>query len=171
MGKATVTGTFHNNGKNVTIGTLSDKASLTGDGRTTVKHIVAKITKTRSGVNSSYFEVAKALTITDNITVTYSSAYSLKAGDRVTLWKVGTLNVDQNVNITLPTLPDGLYWDTSNLLKAEGVLVVTNEPTGINVIQRDAQSDGKIYTLNGILVDNPTKKGIYIKNGKKIIIK
>ena len=171
LGKATITGTFHNDGKNVTIGTLSDKASLTGDGRTTVKHIVAKITKTRSGVNSSYFEVAKVLTVTDDITVTYSSSYSLKAGDRVTLWKVGTFNADQNVTITLPTLPDGLYWDTSNLLKAEGVLVVTNEPTGVNIIQRDVQSDSKIYTLNGILVDNPTKKGIYIKNGKKIIIK
>ncbi len=172
LGKATVTGTFHNDGKDVTIGTLIDKARITGDGRTTLGHIDAKITKTRSGVASSYFEVAKALILTGDITVTYSSSYSLKAGERVTLWKAGSFSCNKDVSITLPTLPDGLYWDTSNLLKAEGVLSITNiPPTGINEVRTDGNSDGRTYTLSGMPVENPTKKGVYIRNGKKFVIK
>ena len=172
LGKATVMGPFDNNSRDVTIGTLSDKATLTGDGQYTVRHIVAKITKTRSGIASSYFEVGSALTVTDDITVTYSGSYSLKAGERVTLWKAGSFSCNKDVSITLPTLPDGLYWDTSNLLKAEGVLSITNiPPTGINEVRTDGNSDGRTYTLSGMPVENPTKKGVYIRNGKKFVVK
>ena len=45
MGKATVTGTFQNNGKDVTIGTLIDKAVITGTGRTTANHLDLSISK------------------------------------------------------------------------------------------------------------------------------
>ena len=43
--------------------------------------------------------------------------------------------------------------------------------TGINTIYTvEPKNDGHIYTLQGIRVDNPGK-GIYIRNGKKLIIK
>lgn len=43
--------------------------------------------------------------------------------------------------------------------------------TGINTIYTvEPKDDGHIYTLQGVRVDNP-QKGIYIRNGKKIIIK
>jgi hypothetical protein len=43
--------------------------------------------------------------------------------------------------------------------------------TGINTIYTvEPKNDGHIYTLQGIRVDNHGK-GIYIRNGKKIIIK
>ena len=32
-------------------------------------------------------------------------------------------------------------------------------------------NDGKIYDLNGNQVKTPLKKGIYIKNGRKVVIK
>ena len=41
--------------------------------------------------------------------------------------------------------------------------------TGIEV--NDAAEENSYYTLSGIKIDRPTKSGIYIKNGKKIIIK
>ena len=41
--------------------------------------------------------------------------------------------------------------------------------TGIEV--NDAAEEDTYYTLSGIKVGRPTKSGIYIKNGKKIIIK
>ncbi len=42
----------------------------------------------------------------------------------------------------------------------------------INVESKaDTMNDGKTYTLGGTAVENPTKKGLYIRNGKKIIIK
>lgn len=43
---------------------------------------------------------------------------------------------------------------------------------GIENISADAKaSNGKIYDLSGRLINNPTKKGIYIKDGKKYIVK
>lgn len=45
-----------------------------------------------------------------------------------------------------------------------------DDATGINAIINDAIIDGAIYNLSGQRVNNPTK-GIYIVNGKKILIK
>ena len=73
--------------------------------------------------------------------------------------------------VTLPELPEGLYWDTTNLLTKEGRLTVTDVPSGINGVKMDTYQDDTIYNLNGMKVSGPLKKGIYIKNGKKIVIK
>ena len=47
--------------------------------------------------------------------------------------------------------------------------------TGIKIVNMDAQNkamDGKIYNLAGVQVDeNNLAKGIYIKNGKKFVVK
>jgi len=171
MGKATVTGTFNNNGKDVTIGTLIDKAVITGTGRTTVNHLDLSISKVKGTIKNSYIEVERTLIVNGDINVTLKG--NLAKGDAITLWKAGSLQANNNVTLNLPTLPAGLYWDTSNLLKAEGVLKVTDqEPTGILNIKGDAGSEsGKIYDLMGKPVEYPLKKGIYIMNGKKIIIK
>ena len=45
-----------------------------------------------------------------------------------------------------------------------------NETTGINVV-KNTTVDDKYYTLSGVQVTNPSTKGIYIHNGKKIVIK
>ena len=47
----------------------------------------------------------------------------------------------------------------------------SNTTTGIENIARPSTGDGYFYTLNGVRVDKPTKKGIYIYNGKKIVIR
>lgn len=44
------------------------------------------------------------------------------------------------------------------------------ETTGIEAVETQAKEDGKYYNLMGVEVENP-QKGIYIKNGKKIVIK
>ena len=46
----------------------------------------------------------------------------------------------------------------------------TTSLDGVESIER-TYNDSSYYTLGGVKVQNPTKKGIYIKNGKKIIIK
>ncbi len=44
--------------------------------------------------------------------------------------------------------------------------------TGIDAIENDADFDeGEWYTINGVRVDQPTKKGLYIHNGRKVVIK
>ena len=47
---------------------------------------------------------------------------------------------------------------------------VTTSLNGVESTER-TYNDDSYYTLDGVKVMNPTKKGIYIKNGKKIIIK
>ena len=44
------------------------------------------------------------------------------------------------------------------------------DTTGINEVVAAAKADGAYYTLSGVRVENPTK-GLYIQNGKKVIIK
>lgn len=46
-----------------------------------------------------------------------------------------------------------------------------NTATGIENVAAPTVGDGYFYTLNGVRVDKPTKKGIYIYNGKKIVIR
>jgi len=46
--------------------------------------------------------------------------------------------------------------------------------TGVEKVETDKVegiNDGKYYTLQGYAVDRPTKRGIYIRNGKKIVVK
>ena len=47
-----------------------------------------------------------------------------------------------------------------------------NSTTGIVEIHKESpKADGKYYTLSGLQVSNPVKGGIYIHNGKKLVIK
>ena len=80
----------------------------------------------------------------------------------------------------LPILTSAVQPSTGNLGGAKMHIVFVDENdvddnttvtavTGIEV--NDAAEEDTYYTLSGIKVDRPTKSGIYIKNGKKIIIK
>ena len=171
LGKATVTGVFDNSGKSVSIGTIQGNAVLTGSGSYTAKNLSLMITKSRSATTVTTIDVANSLTVTGEINITLRGASAPKSGEEYTLWKVGRLTTTTSVVVNLPELPTGLYWDTTDLLKPTGVLRVTDQPTGIHTIRAEQPNDGKYYTLSGMPVENPTKKGVYIRNGKKIIIK
>jgi hypothetical protein len=55
--------------------------------------------------------------------------------------------------------------------KSNAVIGSPDEPTAINFVRADYE-DGKWYTINGLLLDRkPAQKGVYIYNGKKVIIK
>ena len=170
LGKATVTGTFYNNGQDVTIGTLIDKAVVTGNGRTTVKHLDLSISKVKGTITNSYIQVEKTLILNGDINITVKG--TLSKGNQIELWKVGALQAN-NPTLNLPELPTGLYWDTSDLLKPTGILRVTDVPTSIVWISDDGSKKSDVwYTLDGRkLSSKPTAKGLYINNGKKIIIK
>ena len=59
--------------------------------------------------------------------------------------------------------------------KAKFCVIGEGETTGITDIVDDAaNASGKVYNLQGVLVGNTTEglpKGVYIKNGRKIIVK
>lgn len=50
------------------------------------------------------------------------------------------------------------------------LIVVDGETTRINELNV-VDGDGRIYNLKGQHVENPTEKGVYIKNGKKFVVK
>lgn len=61
-------------------------------------------------------------------------------------------------------------WDTSKLL-VTGYLYVRQDPTlGISGVEADNNTDAPIFDLSGRRVSQPSK-GIYIKNGKKFVIR
>ena len=48
----------------------------------------------------------------------------------------------------------------------------SNSTTGIDSVEnKKADEENVYYTLSGVKVINPTEKGVYIKNGKKVIIR
>ena len=171
LGKATVKGDFDNSGNEVTIGTLVGNANLTGSGRYSVKHVNIVLSKTRGGLSNPSINVERMLLITDDITVTHNGR-ELALGDQVSLWHVGSLSVVQGIAIHLPELPEGLYWDTTDLLTANGVLRVTNDSSvGISTAIADSETNRQIYTIGGVKLEEPQRSGIYIVNGKKVYIK
>ena len=117
----------------------------------------------------SFLVVNGKLELNGEINIGMGDEYEPKAGDSFVLWTCGALDGTPSA-IKLPTLPDGLSWDTSELMKTTGILKVV-EASGINGIHMDSQQDGKYYGLDGKVVEQPVKKGVYIKNGKKVIIK
>jgi hypothetical protein len=48
---------------------------------------------------------------------------------------------------------------------------VEGEATGIEKVKNIDVNNGAIYNLQGVRVDNPVKGGLYIQNGKKIVVK
>ena len=60
---------------------------------------------------------------------------------------------------------------SSATFKANAVIGSPDEPTEITFVQADSE-DGKWYSVSGIqLPERPTRSGVYIFNGKKILIK
>jgi hypothetical protein len=54
-----------------------------------------------------------------------------------------------------------------------GTFVITynSDPTAIDSIATDNAGDNVIYDLQGRRVTTPAKKGMYIVNGKKVVMK
>ena len=66
----------------------------------------------------------------------------------------------------------GLYDAPGNPAEAPYIhFTFDDSPVGITTIQETSTSDNGYYTLQGVKVNRPTSKGIYIHQGKKIIFK
>ena len=73
------------------------------------------------------------------------------------------------------TIPAGkCYLDLSGIAAARasyGISHGDGDNTGIKDVMLDERQDGKWYDLQGRRIDQPTKPGLYILNGKKTTIK
>lgn len=63
------------------------------------------------------------------------------------------------------------YFTFTDILPDESRIILNfDEATGIDSVTRDALKDGKVYDLNGRQVKT-AKKGVFIVNGKKVVVK
>ena len=107
----------------------------------------------------------KNLTINGTIKVTFTASRELNVGDELKLWTVsGTFSGTPKFE-----LPEAYTWDTSRI--SEGIISVTAISTGIRSSFIDADSKN-VYDLQGRKINGQqTKAGIYIRGGKKVIIR
>ena len=76
-----------------------------------------------------------------------------------------TVSDPKNVSIVTLLIDSG----SGEILNADKVYMV-EKTTGIQNVERTKTGEDKWYNLNGQRVDHPTK-GLYIKNGKKVLVK
>jgi hypothetical protein len=123
--------------------------------------------------------------------------FASEEGDRLVAYCNGEMVGEANVNVSGETAdhPEPLYLSiagdkqegiwfaierdgeivaaTSEIMtfNTDAVIGTPDEPTVINFV-RMADESGKWYTVGGVqLQKKPTKKGLYIFNGKKVVVK
>lgn len=80
--------------------------------------------------------------------------------------KVTTVTIDDNLKAA-----KGQYaMRFNNGAQLANIKVYKATPTAIKEVTTTKEDDGIYYTLDGVKVSKPTKKGIYIKNGKKVVL-
>ena len=115
-------------------------------------------------------EGINVLTMNGTIHVVPTRTHKLEVGDSIRVWKATTLEGTPKVDMS-----EGITWDTTRL--SEGLLIVKELSLGINDMQNSNIDTNDIYDLRGRLVrkDATTTEGlpegIYIRGGKKIVVK
>lgn len=80
---------------------------------------------------------------------------------------------------TVSTSSEGEYYfgihaisDANNMmLRIDDVSLTEAEETGIATVRQDRPTDGACYTLNGQRVSRPAAKGLYIVDGRKVVVR
>ena len=99
----------------------------------------------------SYLEAGGNLTLNGTVVVTLAESYVPAAGDEHVLWTASGL-FSGMPDVQLPQLPEGLLWDTSRLLAAQGVLAVVRDPTGVALPSVADVTTCRVYNAAGQLV-------------------
>ena len=95
----------------------------------------------------------------------------LKDGDEIKLFTGDATITLSGAPTFEPERPaPGLLWDISTLAN-DGTLRVVADPDGITGITGDQSSSERYYRIDGITTVRRPNKGIYIKDGKKIVVK
>ena len=103
-----------------------------------------------TATSRTYLDVASTLSIAGDIVVEAYGKYVPKIGDTFTLWTAATFK-GEPTSITLPELPEGMQWDTTELLQPTGIIKIA-EATGIDGITAKGEFEAKVYTVDGVLL-------------------
>ena len=113
----------------------------------------------------------KTMTMNGTVSVFVPTTHALKLGDEIVLWEATT--TEGTPKLANVVIDEQFQWNTSRL--NEGILIVEalDPATGIEGINAET-SKFAIFTLDGRYAgtdEQTLSKGIYIRNGKKIIVK
>lgn len=97
-------------------------------------------------------EEAKSMTLNGTLRVTLKSGYTPQLGDSFSLWNCKKVQDASAPALDLPELPEGLAWDTTDLLTTTGTLRVI-DATGLHLTSWDEPVKATVYTLDGMQVD------------------
>ena len=124
------------------------------------------VTFNLSGVNASDIDVKKDIIteVTD-----LAAGFSALSGTQVDITPAEGKNIKVSVNDEAITDVNGVY--SFNVTAATAVKI--EEATGINSISSDDKADNKVYTVQGVRVNNVKNlpAGLYIVNGKTRVVK
>jgi hypothetical protein len=108
---------------------------------------------------------------------TYEGVTLAKGTIEFKIVKNGTTWIPEGMgnNHTCEIPADGVYtvkvtFNAANPEKVDDYEMVATPATGINGVKADALKDAQIYNLQGVRVDK-AQKGLYIVNGRKVVIK
>ena len=93
-------------------------------------------------------------------------------GDELKLFDAAKIEISNTLEFELgsPNATLGLTWDTSRL--SEGILVVAPAADGVMSIHARELDNAEIYTLSGQrLTKRPRQSGVYVVNGRQILLK
>lgn len=144
-------------------------------GATGIYNIGLSKCATASSTGGTYICNINKLTLNGTVSVYLASSFSPKAGDYMYLWK-DVATVSGTPSFDLPALGDDLEWDTSEVI-TKGLLHIIASASAIPTVERDGQTTTTgVYDLTGRKVADSIEnieleKGIYIINGKKIVIR
>ena len=79
--------------------------------------------------------------------------------------------IDYETGTTQPATEPYTFTTQAGEITTRFALSYGNAPTGVSYVATPSQHSGQIYDLAGRLVTGTPRPGIYIKNGKKVIIK
>ena len=98
-----------------------------------------------------------------------ATGFSALTGTQVDITPAEGKNLNVSVNDEAITADNGVY--SFNVTAATAVKI--EEATGINSISSDDKADNKVYTVQGVRVNNVKNlpAGLYIVNGKTRVVK
>ena len=79
--------------------------------------------------------------------------------------------IDYETGTTQPATEPYTFTTQAGEITTRFALSYGNAPTGVSYVATPSQQSGQTYDLQGRLVTGTPRPGIYIKNGKKVIIK
>lgn len=154
------------------------KAKATGDQKLNVGEVDYKSNVTPTDCSSTT-ELYTFHPVMENTYIAAKHGYYLNSKQNSFVYNIHPEAYIQPLRyyMTIQDRGDMSYIEPANggASKAKICVIGEDEPTGITDLVDDAaNASGKVYNLQGVVVGNTTEglpKGVYIKNGRKIIVK